>query len=223
MRRQPHLQELADRRLVVDHRILRGPALMLPTSRSMPAPAGGSLNARPAAVGAVFGRDGSVHGFDEAARDPQGQARSRPRTWSLFWARWNLCSGCRICARDRRREYLHPRPGSAARPSRSAGAETTMRMVVPSGVFRRVVQQVEEDLLEQDRVEVEQHRPWRPKRERQLDAMTRQDLAGAPQRAADDLSRRRRGARCWGAIAPDSSFIISSRLAMKRLSRSGRR
>ena len=46
-----------------------------------------------------------------------------------------------------------------------------------------------------------------------------QDLAGPPQRAADDLAEIDAGA-VFGTMAPDSSLVMSSRLAMKRLSRS---
>ena len=61
-----------------------------------------------------------------------------------------------------------------------------MRMVVPGGrIFGGVVQEIEQHLLEQDRIDVH-HRQVGCKL--QFDAMAGKDLARAAQRAADDLA-----------------------------------
>ena len=71
-------------------------------------------------------------------------------------------------------------------------------IVVSGGrIFGGIVQQIEQHLLEQHRVEL-QHRQIGGKLER--DFVVRQNLAGAPQRAADDFAEIvRRGIRHDGA------------------------
>ena len=61
-----------------------------------------------------------------------------------------------------------------------------MRIVVSGGrVFRGIVQEIEQDLLEQHGIELE-HRQIRS--ELELDVVPRQNAARAPQCAADDLA-----------------------------------
>src|ERR1700704_1571513 len=86
---------------------------------------------------------------------------------------------------------------------------------VDGRIFRRVVQKVKKHLLEQYRVEL-QHRQISGDLKR--DFVPREDLAGPPQCAADYLAdvvprRIRRD-------SAGSSLVMSSRFAMKRLSRS---
>ena len=92
-----------------------------------------------------------------------------------------------------------------------------MKMVVPGGgVFRGVVEQIEQHLLEQHGIE---------RHHRHVGARGRvatDDAAGFCGRARNvepTISDRSCGAS-FGATAPDSSLVMSSRLAMKRLSRS---
>ena len=117
----------------------------------------------------------------------------------------------------RRRNARCPRPSPAARrchrrPSPAARIESM------SGrrVFRGIVEQVEQHLLEQHRVESS---IGRSAGKIDLDLVIGEDLArrGA---ARCRRSRRHRAAPQFGSMAPDSSRVMSSRLAMKRLSRS---
>ena len=84
-------------------------------------------------------------------------------------------------------------------------------------VFGGVVEEVEQDLLEQDRVELQHRQVGRERRPRPGAAA--RILLARSQRRADDLADVVQSAR-FGATAPDSSRVMSRRLAMKRLSRS---
>ncbi len=123
-----------------------------------------------------------LHGLDEAAGDGEPQAGARPghgrpsardRTCRTRCSR--SAGGMPGPSSDHLQHRLSPRRASC-------GCE----IVVPRRrIFRGIVEQIEQHLLEQHGIELE-HRQIGG--ELQLDAGAGQDLAGPPQRAADDLA-----------------------------------
>ena len=166
----------------------------------------------PGAVGAVGGGDRAAHRFDEAAADGKAKAGAGPNLIA-FLRRGRTC---RRCAPDL--------PAGMPPPSSMTCSLTTSSSRQPRDahgragrrIFRGVVEEVEQHLLEQHGIELEHRQVGR---EIDLDAMLRQDLARRAQGRCR-RSRRHRAGAVFGLIAPDSSLVMSSRLAMKRLSRS---
>ena len=83
-------------------------------------------------------------------------------------------------------------------------------------IFGGIVQQIEQHLLEQHRVEL-QHRQVGGELKRDLDDAPR--ILPARRSTLPTISPTSCSA-VFGTMAPDSSLVMSSRLAMKRLSRS---
>ena len=124
--------------------------------------------------------DGAVHRLDEAARDGEPEAGAGADLVGLLRAvelvedvleivRRNAASFVEHAQADRVRRCASPECGSSFRRR----------------VFRGIVEEVEQHLLEQHGIEFE-HRQIRS--ELELDLVARQDAAGAAQRAADDLA-----------------------------------
>src|SRR5882757_8392853 len=121
-----------------------------------------------------------MHGFDKAARDGKTKAGAGANVIALLGAielveyaieldRWNPAALIEDLQRDR---IAIPRT-----PDRYRG--------IGRRVFRSIVQQVEQHLLEQHGVEL-QHRQVGGKLQRHL--VMHENFSRAPQRAADDLA-----------------------------------
>ena len=215
LRAQSHAQQLADRRLVVDHQNLERGGAHAAVSRLSRLPAGtgrrdGEHGAR--AVEPVGGRDRAVHGLDEAARDRKAEARAGAHVIALLRAVELVEDALEVV---RRNAVAFVEDLQVRRNRRRASSR--MRIVGAGGrIFRRVVEEVEQHLLEQHRIELE-HRQVRRQARARRDGRAR--ILLARRSALPTISRRSCGA-AFGATAPDSSLVMSSRLAMKRLSRS---
>ena len=174
-----------------------------PMSRRPSATGRVMVNTAPGRSDAVAGRDGAAHGLDEAARDRQAQARCRraPDRPSA------PDRTCRRCAPDRRAGCRRPRPGSAGDTDPSLAPALNADRRARRRIFGGVVQKVEQDLLEQHRIDVA---PSADRRARSSSTRWRaRILLGALKRAADDFaeivqtrrSARSRRIRAWSCRA----------------------
>ena len=215
LRRQADAQQLADRRLVVDDQDLDGRTRSCRIASRSAAPGDRHPDGedRAASVGPVAGGDRAAHRLDEAAADRQPEpgagahAVAFPRAVELAEHPLQIL----------RRRCPAPRPGPAASPRRRRRPTPGSRIGDSGvGIFGGIVEQVEQHLLEQDRVDPHHRQVGR---QIDLDLCAGEDLPG-PRRAPCRRCRRRSRQPKFGSIAPDSILVMSSRLAMKRLSRS---
>ena len=154
--------------------------------------------------------DGAAHGLDKAAADRRGPGPCRPVSGPAP-ARDRIC---RRCARDRPLECRCPRPECDPQ-GRTFPPRSQANIGVARRIFRRVVEQIEQHLLEQHRVE-RQHRHVRRDFELYLVAPALSRLA----RSALPTMSPDRQIRDVALMAPDSSRVMSRRLEMNRLRRS---
>src|SRR5882724_2290852 len=132
------------------------------------------------AVAAVRRRDGAVHGLHEAARDRKSETSAGAHLVTLLGAVELVEDMLQVTGRDAvalvedlqaDRSPVTP----ALDSDRGAG----------TGIFRGIVQDVEQYLLEQHGVEVEQRQV---RLDCKLDVMMTQNLCCAPQGAANDFA-----------------------------------
>ena len=169
------------------------------------------VNTAPLPVGAVGRRDRAVHGLDEAARDREPEAGAGAHLVALLRAVELVEDAAPVGRRnavalveDLQRDRIPVAP--ALDRDRGVGRR----------IFGGVVEQIEQHLLEQHGVEL-QHRQVGG--ELQLDTLCCARILPARRSALPTISPRSCSA-AFGTMAPDSSLVMSSRLAMKRLSRS---
>ena len=152
-----------------------------------------------------------------ASTKPRQMARPEPGAGALPVLLPGRGRTCRRCARDRSGGM--PAPSSIDLDRRRCRRSRRAAIRISDArrrVFRGIVEQVEQRLLEQHGIEL-QHR--QVGREIDLDAV----LGRAPCRRAAARCRRSRRDRSVSGLsssAPASSRVMSSRLPMKRLSRS---
>ena len=214
LRAQPHAQQLADRRLVVDDQDLdrRGAHAAVSSASDAGRDRQPDGEHGAAAVGAVGGRRSCRASPRRSRARSQGRGRCR-RGPDRPSARDRTC---RRCARAPPAECRRPRRGPAGTTASSVAPAPDADRGAGRRVFRGVVEQVEQHLLEQHRVELAASADRRRARASTLCCAR---ILPARRSALPTISPRSCGA-AFGTTAPDSSLVMSSRLAMKRLSRS---
>ena len=177
-------EQPADRRLVVDDEDLRErPAVMAARSpRPRPASRQRDGEDRARAVGAVAGRRSSRPSPRRSRGRSPARARCR-RAPGRPCARGRTCRNPFQIGRRNARALVEDLQTSrtAVGPARAAGSSSAGRRV-----FRGIVEQIEQRLLEQHRVELAASAGRR--RGRSRCRWLRQDLRGALQRGADDVA-----------------------------------
>ena len=183
LRGEPHAQQLADRRLVVDHEHAERGGAHAAASKRWPCArdrqADGEHGA--AAVGAVGGDDGAVHGFDEAARDRKPEPGAGADLVGLLRAIELVEDVLEIGGRNAAALVEH----AAGRPRR-ARASSGCGWWFPAARISRHCPSRLNSTCSNSTASSFEHRQIG--REFQFDLMARQDAAGAAQRAADDLA-----------------------------------
>ena len=151
LRGEAGAQQPADRRLVVDDEDADGGGAHAACSARGPAAGRVTVKTAPGPVGAVAGDDGAAHRLDEAAADRKAEAGAGAHAVALLHAVELVEDALELVRRDAL-ALVDDAQSDAARAG-AAGLDPDGRAL--GGVFRGVVEQVEQHLLEEHRVDVD--------------------------------------------------------------------
>src|SRR5262245_1929056 len=208
LRAEPHAQQFANRRLVVDHEGLEGRSAHWPRSSGLVSVGSGSGRVQTAPARSV--RFAATMAPPIASTKPREIARPRPvpaRTWSPFCARWNLSKMCSSS------DGGMPSPSSiTCRCTAPWSRQPSIRTVVPAGAYFAALSRrlnstcsnstASSATMGKSLAISTSTRCWARMRAARLSALP-------------TISPRSCRAR-FGVTAPDSSLVMSSRLAMNR-------